>query len=132
MYTYCQARGFEMNVLGGDAAPVSGGVACSATPFGVMQRIAGLKDFTLDGGAMRRLRYQVQKFEKAGACKTEEYRCGSDAATAADIARVIDEWCATKSMVNPLVHDARREILAGPLPAEHPAFPPSPHPPLPN
>src|SRR6266540_2179849 len=71
---------------------------------------------------MRRLRYQVSKFQSAGACRTEEYRCGSNKETDKDIARVIDEWRQTKTMINPLVDDAKDAILAGALPPEHRLF----------
>jgi polyketide synthase PksN len=123
MYVHCQARKFQLNILAGDETPEPiAGVPFSATPFGVMQRITNLKQFSLDGGAMRRLRYQVSKFQKSGRCRTEEYRCGSDEETAREIARVIDRWCESRTMVNPLVHDARADILAGTLPSEHRIF----------
>jgi polyketide synthase PksN len=123
MYRYCETRNFQMNVLAGEEAPETiAGVPFSATPFGVMQRIGHLKQFSLDGGAMRRLRYQVSKFQKSGRCRTEEYRCGSNEETARDIARVIDRWCQSRTMVNPLVHDVKAEILAGTLPPEHRIF----------
>lgn len=119
MYLYCEAHKFQFNAMGGDEAPVIGGMSFSATPFGAMQRITKLKEFTLDGGAMRRLRYQVSKFEKTGACRTEEYRCGTNAQTDRAIAGIIDRWCESRTMVNPLVHVAKAEILAGTLAPEH-------------
>jgi len=122
MYRYCEERQLQLNVLGGEDTPLIGGIAFSATPFGAMQRIANLKTFSLEGGAMRRLRYQVSKFEKAGACRTAEYRCGSDEETDRRIAGIIDQWCETRTMVNPLVHDVRNEILAGTLAREHRIF----------
>ena len=122
LHRHCVDKGFQLNIFTDQPLEPIDGVAFSATPFGALQRVHDLKGFTLDGGAMRRLRYQVQKFEKAGACRTVEYACGSDPAVDRDIARVIDRWCETKAMVNPLIHIVRGEILAGALHAQHRIF----------
>lgn len=122
MHRYCEAKGFQLNILADEKIPPICGVPFSATPFGALQRIVGLKQFTLDGGAMRRLRYQVSKFQKTGICRNEEYRCGSDRATDEGIAGIIDRWCEARTMVNPLVHDVKAEILAGALGSEHRLF----------
>ena len=122
MYAYCAARQLQLNIFADQALGSIAGVPFSATPFGVLQRVANLKDFTLEGGEMRRLRYQVTKFGKAGACRTREYRCGTDPAVDHAIAGVIDQWCATKPMVNPLVRRVREEILAGRLDSQHRLF----------
>ncbi len=122
MVRHCAARGLQLNVLAGEQIPPAGGTSFSATPFGVGQRIVNLKEFTLEGGSMRRLRYQVSRFERSGACRTQEYRCGSDPQTDQKIAAVIDRWCETRTAVNPLVRDVRSEILAGTLSTEHRVF----------
>ena len=122
MYRYCEAGNLQLNIFSDESLPPIAGVSFSATPFGVLQRISNLKDFTLDGGEMRRLRYQVSKFQKSGLCKTEEYRCGSNPATDNNIAAIIDKWCAARTMVNPLVHEVKAEILAGTLRSEHRLF----------
>jgi acyl transferase domain-containing protein/tryptophanase/acyl carrier protein len=122
MARYCTARKLQLNILADQELPPVDGTSFSATPFGVLQRIVNLKGLTLDGGPMRRLRYQVSKFEKSGACRTEEYRCGSNRETDRNIAAVIDRWCETRTMVNPLVHDVKAEILAGTLSSEHRVF----------
>ena len=122
MYRYCEANGYQLNFLNdGDIEPICGR-SFSATPFGAMQRIENIREFRLDGGPMRRLRYQVSKFQKAGACRTVEYRCGTNPETDQDVARIIDRWCEGKTMVNPLVQEVRSEILAGTLPADHRLF----------
>ncbi|MFZ5638598.1 MAG: SDR family NAD(P)-dependent oxidoreductase [Pseudomonadota bacterium] len=118
----CAARGLQLNLLCDEPLPQVNGVEYTATPFGVLQRIVDLRDFSLEGGAMRRLRYQVGKFEKAGDARTVEYRCGSDPDTDRAIADIIDRWCAPRTMVNPLIHDVRAEILAGALGADHRLF----------
>jgi acyl transferase domain-containing protein/tryptophanase/acyl carrier protein len=122
IYEYCENRKFQLNILADEAIASIGGVGFSATPFGVVQRIGNLRQFGLEGGAMRRLRYQVSKFERTGAGKTEEYRCGSDEETDRKIAGIIDRWCENRSMVNPLVGEVKKEILAGALSSEHRLF----------
>ncbi len=122
MYQYCTAQNLQLNVLADELIPSVAGVPFSATPFGVLQRIVDLKKFTMDGGAMRRLRYQVAKFQKSGVCKTVEYRCGTELLTDHRISLVIDRWCESRTVVNPLVHDVRAEIVAGTLSSEHRLF----------
>ncbi|MGN6152105.1 MAG: SDR family NAD(P)-dependent oxidoreductase [Lysobacteraceae bacterium] len=87
-----------------------------------MQRVLDLPSFTLEGQKMRRLRYLVSKFSNAGACRTEEFVCGSDRRTAETIAAIIDTWCASRTMVNPLIPVVKEEILAGTLDREHRVF----------
>ncbi|PYS26322.1 MAG: hypothetical protein DMG11_20315 [Acidobacteria bacterium] len=122
MYRYCEANNFQLNILNDEEMQPIGGKAFSATPFGAIQRVLNLKEFSLEGGAMRRLRYQVSKFQKSGVCKTQEYRCGSNPETDNNIVRIIDRWCEGKTMVNPLVHEVKAEIPAGTLPGEHRLF----------
>ena len=122
MYRYCVGRNFELNVIADQEIRSIRGTSFSATPFGAIQRISNLKGFTLEGTAMRHLRYQVSKFTKAGTCKTEEYRCGSNQEIDKNIAGIIDKWCASKTMINPLIYDVREDILNGRLSPEHRIF----------
>lgn len=122
LYRYCDAHGLQFNLFVEDRLPALCGKAFSATPFGVMQRVTDLASFTLEGQKMRRLRYLVSKFTNAGACRTEEYVCGSDPKTAEAVAAIIDQWCASRTMVNPLIHIVKAEILAGTLDREHRLF----------
>ncbi len=122
MLSYCTERGYQLNIFVDQLLAPINGVAFSATPFGALQRMVGLQEFSLDGGAMRRLRYQVSKFEKAGVCCTREYHCGTDKAVDQSIAQVIDKWCETKTMVNPLIHIVKDEIVTGTLHAQHRIF----------
>jgi polyketide synthase PksN len=71
---------------------------------------------------MRRLRYQVSKFEKRGVSQTQEYQCGSNPEIDRNIVAIIDKWCESRTQVNPLVHEVREEILAGILDADHRLF----------
>lgn len=122
MYRYCEANNFHLSVLSDEEIRAIGGMAFSSTPFGALQRILNLKEFKLEGGAMRRLRYQVSKFQKAGMCRTEEYRCGSNKEIDKDIVRIIDKWSEARTMINPLVRDAKIAILNGELSSEHRLF----------
>lgn len=122
MLDHCKTQGLQLNVFTDRVIEAVGTTAFSATPFGVLQRIVGLQSFSIEGGAMRRLRYQVARFEKAGVCRTQEYRCGTDPQVDKSIAGIIDQWCASKTMVNPLIHDVKAEILAGTLDGRHRLF----------
>ena len=122
LYRYCGENGLQFNLFAEQPLPLISGNAFSATPFGAMQRILDLPSFTLEGQEMRRLRYQVSKFSKAGVCRTAEFICGSDAQKAESIAAIIDKWCATRTMVNPLIYIVKDEILAGTLDREHRIF----------
>lgn len=122
LYRHCEANGLQFNLFAENRLPPICGKTFSATPFGVMQRVLDLPSFTLEGQKMRRLRYLVSKFSNAGACRTEEYICGSDPKTAGAIAAIIDQWCASRTMVNPLIHVVKDEILAGTLDREHRLF----------
>lgn len=122
LYRYCDANGLQFNLFVEDRLPPLCGKTFSATPFGVMQRVLDLPSFTLEGQKMRRLRYLVSKFSNTGACRTVEYHCGSDPKTAEAIAAIIDQWCASRTMVNPLIHVVKDEILAGTLDREHRVF----------
>ncbi|MGH8782859.1 beta-eliminating lyase-related protein [Paraburkholderia sp.] len=119
---YCEKRQYQLNILTDEVVEEIGGVRFSSTPFGVVQRVLDIGAFSLEGGSMRRLRYRVSKFEKAGACRTVEYRCGSTPDVDRDVANVIDRWCETRPMVNPLIHIVRDEILAGQLDSQHRLF----------
>lgn len=122
MSAYCAGRGFHLNLFIDRPLDRVAGAAFTATPFGALQRVHGLQQFSLEGSAMKRLRYQLAKFEKSGECRTVEYACGSDGATDREIAAVIDRWCDGKTMVNPLIHLVRDEILAGRLHPQHRLF----------
>ncbi|MGH8080896.1 MAG: beta-ketoacyl synthase N-terminal-like domain-containing protein, partial [Lysobacter sp.] len=122
LYRYCDAQGLQFNLFVEDRLPELCGKRFSATPFGVMQRVTDLASFTLEGQKMKRLRYLVSKFASVGACRTEEYVCGSDAKTAEAVAAIIDRWCVSRTMINPLIHIVKAEILAGTLDREHRLF----------
>ncbi|TVT86074.1 SDR family NAD(P)-dependent oxidoreductase [Pseudomonas sp. H3(2019)] len=115
-------HGMKANFLSLMRLERAGDIAITATPFGVVQRLENLAEFTLSGSKMRKLRYLVNKFEASGQCRTEEYRVGSDPAIDQQIVAVIDQWASTKQMVNPYVATVRAEIGAGVLAERHRMF----------
>ncbi|SCE73393.1 SDR family NAD(P)-dependent oxidoreductase [Micromonospora tulbaghiae] len=98
------------------------GVPFSATPFGAVQRLEDLPGFTLKGNRLQRLRNLVNRFERAGQCRTSEYRVGSDPQVDRQIVDLVDQWAGTKDMVNPYVRTVRAELLAGRLQPRHRMF----------
>lgn len=121
-HSYCTDNNLEFNMFSDRPIEAVGDTVMSSTPFGVVQRIHNLKAFTLEGGAMRRLRYQVRKFEKSGKCWTEEYQNGADHKIDQAIGDVIDKWCEARTMVNPLIYTVKDEILRGELATDHRLF----------
>lgn len=119
---YCKHNELKLNLMTDKAISVVGKISFSSTPFGVVQRIYNLSEFSLSGGKMRRLRYLISKFEKVGHVETKEYINGSDLDTDKAIVRLIDLWCADKGEVNPLVAVAKSEIAAGKLNDKHRLF----------
>ena len=119
---YCKDNHFELNMFSEEPIINIGETSFSATPFGVVQRVLNLPEFSLKGGRMRRLRYQVSKFEKSGCCVTKEYKSGTDSAVDQNIADIIDQWCDARTMVNPLIQIVKDEILSGKLSNEHRLF----------
>ena len=122
IHQHCREQQLELNILVDKQITAVGDTEFTATPYGAVQRVLNLESFTLGGGKMRRLRYLVTKFEKAGECQTREYLCGTDKATDQAIADMIDKWCQDRAMVNPLVHLAKEQILAGTFSHEHRIF----------
>ncbi|WP_158677726.1 phosphopantetheine-binding protein, partial [Streptomyces sp. SPB074] len=121
-FDHARRGGLRPNLLSLVPLTEVGGEPVTATPFGALQRLEDLGSFTLSGGRMSRLRYMVKRFEKAGACRTSEYRSGEDPAVDAELASLVDEWAATKQMVNPYVRRVREELAGGRLDARHRLF----------
>ncbi len=122
LHAHCVGRRLELNLLVEEELASLDGLAVTCTPFGALQRVRNLQRFTLEGSAMRRLRYQVSSFSKAGACRTQELPRDAGPAVRQDIAGIIDQWCAARTMVNPLIHIVRDEIVAGTLDPAHRLF----------
>ena len=119
---FCQRENLEMNLLCETPLSKAGSHDLTATPFAAVQRLDQLQGFGLSGGAMRRLRYMVTRFEKLGSVETKAYQVGDDAATDRDILGLIDAWCTAKNMVNPYVYNVRAQIEKGRLRASHRLF----------
>ena len=94
----------------------------SFNPFGMMQRLHDIKSMSLQGSKMRRLRYQINKFKQAGKCEFVEYVNGNNAETDKMIGEMIDQWAATKNMVNPYIWHVKDRINNGELDKQHRIF----------
>ena len=119
---YCSKRNLKLNLLQKTPLTKAGAFEFTATPFGVRQYLPDISNFSLAGTRMRRLRYQISKFEKAGQGRTVEYRPGKDPETDGAISRLIDAWCARKTMVNPYIRKVKRKLAAGELAPIHRLF----------
>ncbi|MGC4806662.1 SDR family NAD(P)-dependent oxidoreductase [Micromonospora sp. DT233] len=119
---YAERHGLRPNQLSMVRLSEVAGRPFTATPFGVVQRLDKLPEFSLDGGPMSRVRSLVRRFERAGRVRLVEYRVGSDPATDRAIVDLIDGWCATKEMINPYVGTVRDEIGRGVLAERHRMF----------
>lgn len=94
----------------------------TTTPMGIWQRIDPISSFTLDGSAMRRLRYLVNKYQKSGNCRTEEYKPGTDSGKDAAICQVMDQWVALKGQKPPFVELVKNQMAAGSISDDHRFF----------
>jgi acyl transferase domain-containing protein/nucleoside-diphosphate-sugar epimerase/acyl carrier protein len=68
----------------------------SATRVGVWQDLEELAAFDLAGGAMRRLRYLIQRYQAQGGCEVVEAEPGTDAALDGEIQAVMAAWAASR------------------------------------
>ncbi|GAA4092688.1 hypothetical protein GCM10022248_73920 [Nonomuraea soli] len=119
---YAQGNGLKPNFLSLIPVTEVAGKPYTATPFGAVQRLENLGEFTLKGGRMERLRYMVRRFGRAGGCRTVEYRSGDDPALDREAAELVDRWAAGKQMVNPYVAVVKQEIAEGRLDRRHRVF----------
>ena len=120
---YADANELQINLMAQEAR-VSDLKACgfSTTPLGIWQRIEPLSAFTLEGQAMRRLRYMVSKYAKTGVCKTLEYAPGTSPDTDKAICEVIDQWVELKGKTPPFVIDVKKQIMRGGISQDHRFF----------
>lgn len=121
-FAYARARGLRPNFLSLLPLESVAGEPITATPFGAVQRLENLPEFSTRGGKMSRLRYMIGHFQKAGESRTQEYRSGEDPEMDRQIARMMDRWAESKDMVNPYVAVVRDEIQAGRLAERHRMF----------
>ncbi|MCT7357304.1 phosphopantetheine-binding protein, partial [Streptomyces sp. 15-116A] len=119
---YATGEGLRPNFLSLLPLTEVGGHRVTATPFGALQRLEDIGRFDLAGSAKSRLRNMVQRFARAGECRTVEYVSGSDPALDARLADLVDAWTRGKEMTNPYVWRVRRELLDGRLGDRHRVF----------
>ena len=89
-------------------------------PLGTWQDI-DIRQFTLKGNKMRKLRYLEAKFEKSGAVRTEELHSVPDS-TRRQMRHIMIQWSESKN--NVIYHSfvCMKELLSGTLPSAHRAF----------
>ncbi|MFD9474490.1 alpha/beta fold hydrolase, partial [Streptomyces goshikiensis] len=122
LLSHCAENGLKLNLLSTEPLAELTGTPMLATAFGVVQRLEDLASFTLAGGRRSKLRYLVKKFGRHGENRVEEYVSGSDPATDAAIADLVDRWSEGKEMVNAYVAEARELIREGRLPDRNRIF----------
>ncbi|MGZ8218567.1 SDR family NAD(P)-dependent oxidoreductase, partial [Methylomagnum sp.] len=105
-----------------EEASVLRGLGFTTTPFGTHQANAALDGFTLNGGPMHRLRYQVSRYAKVGQCRTEGYRPGQNAAIDAALLQLTADWVALKGQEPPFLAVFRSAVLGGRLGEQHRLF----------
>ncbi|HEX5876530.1 MAG TPA: SDR family NAD(P)-dependent oxidoreductase, partial [Pyrinomonadaceae bacterium] len=111
---YCQSKRLQLNLIATESGtPALRELGFSTTPCGALQSITDLKNFTLDGNRMRRLRYLVQRYEPGG--KIKEYKAGSDPNVDEDICNLIDNWIETKKKRVPFSATLKDDIRSGRL-----------------
>ena len=70
-----------------------------STPMGVVQTIDDIREFTIAGAKMRRLRYLVERFKREGDCKLVEYT-EPNPTTNREIRDIMLAWSREKGVVN--------------------------------
>ncbi|HKR14760.1 MAG TPA: amino acid adenylation domain-containing protein, partial [Pyrinomonadaceae bacterium] len=109
---YCQSRRYQLNLIATESGTTTlTDFGFSTTPCGALQSIADLKNFTLDGNRMRRLRYLVQRYQPGSSVK--EYRAGSEANIDDDICNLIDDWIETRKKRVPFSARLKEDIRRG-------------------
>lgn len=119
---WARDNGMRPNLFAMQAVETVAGQPFTATPFGTVQRLPDISEFSLSGTAMQRLRHKISRFKSTPAVKLTEYTLGSDSGVDARVVALIDEWAERKSMVNPYVTTVRREFLCGKLAERHRLF----------
>ena len=119
---YCRKHNLQANMLTEKPLAQVKTELFSSNPFGMMQRMKEIENISLRGSKMRRLRYQISKFEQSGQCRFVEYTNGKDQLVDKSITAMIDKWASTKNMVNPYIWNVRELISKGELPHSHRIF----------
>ena len=120
---YAAENGLQINLMAQEArVHILKENGFTTTPMGIWQSINPLSSFTLEGQAMRRLRYLVSKYQKMGRCHTTEYVPGTAPDVDKAICEVIDQWFELKGKIPPLFTDFKEKIMQGCLGKEHRVF----------
>jgi len=120
--TYCEQNELQLNLIEEKRLLNISQNTYSATPFGALQRVTELTNFSLSGSKKRRLRYVISKFQQQGECHTIEYKYNSDPLVDRSIFEMIDHWGSQKVMINPYVDRLKVEIEKGTLDSKYRFF----------
>jgi 3-oxoacyl-(acyl-carrier-protein) synthase/aryl carrier-like protein len=121
-FDYAERNGLRANLLSMSPLDRAGDHQLTATPFGALQRLERLAEFTVTGARMRRLRYMVNRFARAGTAAVVEHTPGTDPAADAAVVGLIGPWGESKTMVNPYVAVIMSELEQGRLDPRHRMF----------
>lgn len=111
---YCESKRFQLNLIATESGtPALKELGFTTTPCGALQSITDLKNFTLDGNKMRRLRYLVQRYQPGG--RVVEYKAGSDRSVDDGICGLIDNWIETRKKRVPFSATLKDDIRNGRL-----------------
>ena len=121
IYSYCDSHDLSLNVLTTRTLNTVNKVSYSSTPFGALQEIHNIQDFSLEGKKMRRLRQAYNKFSNTGdgEAKTEQYHIGRNDQIDKQIVELIDIWMAAKKQVNPSIRLFKQKLISRTLDNKH-------------
>ncbi|HWW19874.1 MAG TPA: SDR family NAD(P)-dependent oxidoreductase [Steroidobacteraceae bacterium] len=89
----CERHSLQLALMADESAAQSmQRLSLRSIPVGSMHRLTDLRHFTLSGQGMRRLRNQVQRFERETKGTLAEYTPGSDRSMDAAIVALIGHW----------------------------------------
>lgn len=92
-----------------------------STAIGSWQEI-DLGGFQLAGGAMRRLRYLVSRYQGLGGVETIEHEVGANPTLDAEIEQLIDEWASSRGVLSAFSENMKVIHREGAWPRPHRVF----------
>ena len=119
---YCEEHSLSLNILSTRQIKSVANKKFTATPFGALQEITRLQEFSLEGKKMRRLRHAVNKYKEQGEADTIEYVIGSDRDTDMDVLNIINEWSSNKTKINPSIELFKHNVIDGKVATLHRVF----------
>ena len=119
---YALAQQWDLNILSTHKLHQVNQHMFTATPFGAIQEIPDIHQFTLKGSKKKKLRHAISRFEHLSQVTFEEYPIGSSRKVDGDIIDMIHQWSEHKGHVNPYIQDVVSEIESGCVSESHRFF----------